>query len=109
MRRSAPRYNPYTEETKANDLLSREEKTLRHIGNVTQDRLTMYRKALCNGRTIYYSTLIGQYRILFSILISLTLSQSSFESCIPSSLCSNDFMNLIIIKIVYIREILNRP
>ena len=75
---------------------------------VWQDSLKIYRKALCNARAAYYSSLIEENknnpRFLFSTLARLTKSHNSIDPCIPIALSSNDFMSFFNDKILTIRD-----
>ncbi|XP_054860077.1 uncharacterized protein LOC129347328 [Amphiprion ocellaris] len=76
-----------------------------------KNSLVIYKKALHNARTTYYSSLIEENknnpRFLFSTVARLTKSQSSVEPCIPLALSSNDFMSFFTNKIITIREKIN--
>ena len=76
-----------------------------------KNSLVIYKKALRNARTTYYSSLIEENknnpRFLFSTVARLTKSQSSVEPCIPLALSSNHFMSFFTDKIVMIREKIN--
>ena len=76
--------------------------------SIWQDSLKTYRKALCNARAAYYSSLIEENknspRFLFSTLARLTKSHNSVDPCIPIALSSNDFMSFFNDKILTIRD-----
>ncbi|KAF3687750.1 hypothetical protein EXN66_Car003422 [Channa argus] len=68
----------------------------------------MYKKALYDARTAYYSALIEENKnnpqFLYSTVARLTKSHSSVEPSIHLTLSSNDFMTFFTNKIVAIRE-----
>uniref|UniRef100_A0A4W6G917 Reverse transcriptase domain-containing protein n=1 Tax=Lates calcarifer TaxID=8187 RepID=A0A4W6G917_LATCA len=76
-----------------------------------QDSVKRYKKALCNARSAYYSSLIednkNNPRFLFSTVARLTESHSSIDPRIPITLSSNDFMNFFNDKISTIRGKIN--
>ena len=73
-----------------------------------QNSLKIYKKALCNARATYYSSLIEENKnnpkFLFDTLATLTKSRSSIEQNIPLNLSSNDFMGFFNGKIKMIRD-----
>ena len=73
-----------------------------------QNSLKIYRKALCNARAAYYSSLIednkGNHKFLFDTLAKLTKSHDSTDPRIPMNLSSNDFMSFFNGKINTIRD-----
>ena len=73
-----------------------------------QNSLKIYKKALCNARANYYSSLIEENKnnpkFLFDTLATLTKSRSSIEQNIPLTLSSNDFMGFFNGKIKMIRD-----
>ena len=75
---------------------------------IWQNSLKTYRKALCNARAAYYSSLIennkSNPRFLFSTVARLTESHTSVDPCFPLALSSNDFMSFFNDKILTIRE-----
>ena len=75
---------------------------------VWQDNLKTQRKALCNARAAYYSSLIEENknspRFLFSTLARLTKAHNSIDPCIPIALSSDDFMSFFNDKILTIRD-----
>jgi len=78
---------------------------------VWRDSLKTYKKALCNARAAYYSSVIEKNknnpRSLFSTAARLTESHSSVELSIPIDLSGNDFMNFFNEKILIMRGKIN--
>ena len=73
-----------------------------------QNSLKLYRRALCNARTAYYSSLIEENKnnpkFLFDTIAGLTKGHDSVKQRIPLTLSSNDFMGFFNDKIKKIRD-----
>ena len=73
-----------------------------------QNSLKLYRRALCNARTAYYSTLIEENKnnpkFLFDTIAGLTKGRDSVKQCIPLTLSGNDFMGFFNDTIKKIRD-----
>ncbi|KAM7366739.1 hypothetical protein PAMP_014689 [Pampus punctatissimus] len=110
-RRLAPWYSQHTRKLKQEARKSERKwraTRLEDFRLAWQDNLTIYRKALRNARTAYYSSLIEENknnpRFLFSTVARLTENHSSIEPSIPLGLTSNDFMRFFNDKIITIRD-----
>ena len=109
--RLAPWYNAETRNLKrASRKLEKKWRSSKQEESCTawQNSLKIYKKALCNARATYYSSLIEENKnnpkFLFDTLATLTKSRSSIEQNVPLTLSSNDFMGFFNGKIKTIRN-----